>query len=403
MPAASDIQGPRFSSAAQPHFPAAAGLLVITLIVVPKAGIQLGPAPISWGYMLLGLIGGLSFLAQLYTGQVSLNRFLAWLATLPFGALFIFSIAVNGYTDTGFAISALTGFVILPLIILLGFDRHIAANNIDTIIDWVAKAASFVAIAGIPLFGLFLLTGILPEIPFITSIGFQEISWQEKSNDRGGVFKLMSTFANGNLFGICMLMLGPLVITRRSKMEGVLFRLALLLTLSRTIFIGLILQELYLLLSRPKKITFPFWAAGAMLMLVFAAIGFLAILDNNLSFFFDSNLGGRASTLRNFEEAYFLSMEPFRVIPEIVYAGIVKFFGWGGLVLFLIALIGPIVIGRILGEPFQGDRQALVAGLGIYLILCMSDGAMQLIPVMAYFWFIIAAITTPSSSQVSTK
>ena len=104
------------------------------------------------------------------------------------------------------------------------------------------------------------MVGRFVEIPFLT-VNFHDVGTLETTKyiDRGGIFKLISTYNNGNVYGVCLLMLLPFYNSvEPSKLKRMIVKLSLLLTLSRTVWFGLFFAEIltYLYVYR---ITFKTW------------------------------------------------------------------------------------------------------------------------------------------------
>ncbi len=101
-----------------------------------------------------------------------------------------------------------------------------------------------------------------------------------KDINRGGLFKLISTYNNGNVYGAAMLILLPLFDAIETRKWRKLFlRIALVLTLSRSVWIGLVMLQLVYLLRDIKRDfqDFPYVRIGrstkSLLLLIPIAIG----------------------------------------------------------------------------------------------------------------------------------
>jgi hypothetical protein len=164
-------------------------------------------------------------------------------------------------------------------------------------------------------------------------------------------------------------------------------RLSLLLTISRTVWVGLFVAEFlyFFFVHKGKKLGF--------LVLASAGAGIILFLVQYFSFasnfLFDADLGGRVGQFGALQRMQFFSHEPFFGISEIVYLGVLESFGFFGLLSFCIGLISPIFIVFLYKRKNidQLDR-AIICGLISYLVLCLADGGMLYIPTMAYFWFL---------------
>jgi hypothetical protein len=235
------------------------------------------------------------------------------------------------------------------------------------------------------------LTGHFLEIPLLTGNINDFGRLEEKCIDRGNVFKLISTYNNGNIYGICLLMLLPLYcLFEPSRWKPWVVKLSLLMTMSRTVWIGLFFHEIcyQLFISKSKnhrliKTFNAFSILTAILIFLSSHYGFF------WSFFADPTLGGRKSQLNAFFSTGFFSTESFGGISEIVYAGILTDFGWVGLAAYLFALSGPLLY-QILSRPLSLPQQCIALGLITYLVVSASDGAILLLPTLAFYWFLLS-------------
>ena len=179
---------------------------------------------------------------------------------------------------------------------------------------------------------------------------------------------------------------------------------SLVLTLSRTVWIGLLAYEV---LSRllVRRIT---WRTVISLALwVALAIGgvlvALSLFDRDVSFIFDRRLGGRIDQLTYLFEASILPSGIFRTIEEMLYLSLIDSFGILGLVTFLIGITGPLVL--YLGGFVEGRdtvyKRSLALGLLVHLIVAISDGATLYIPVMAIYWFLVTLLLSENPTYVN--
>ena len=152
-----------------------------------------------------------------------------------------------------------------------------------------------VALYGIVLFVYKIVTGDWIEIPFLT-INYGDVGLMDyKHINRGGdIFKLISTYNNGNIYGVCMLMLLPFYEQCEDKgWKTLIVKASLVLTLSRTVWIGLVFYELvlqfYIRRQFSKTILRQFGMLTAGVAGVLAALYLL--LGRSIGFVFDPNLG----------------------------------------------------------------------------------------------------------------
>lgn len=290
----------------------------------------------------------------------------------------------------GFTIAFLMSFFILPFGFYFAFSDILEDLDWQILLNYLSRSIFLIAVYGIFLFSYKHLTGKFIEIPFLT-INLQDLGTLEEAKciDRGGIFKLISTYNNGNLYGICLLMLLPLyMIIEGSFLKRSLVKLSLLLTLSRTVWFGLLFSE-SLRLFYMKKRSFKDWVAIPIAMGIEGGAIYLLnrLLENTNAFLIDSTMGGRDAQFATFQEFSFLPAKPFNGIAEIIYLGILDQLGLIGLLSFLVAILTPILL-VIIQKLHSKIHQAILSGLITYLFLSISDGAILYIPTMAIFFFL---------------
>ncbi len=185
--------------------------------------------------------------------------------------------------------------------------------------------------------------------------------------------KLISTYNNGNIFGVCMVMLWPLYMKVEPKrVFKLLFVLAVVLSLSRTAWFGLIAATLLCVVSgHLRALNSSLWIG------IFAGTGLVVLLLPLLGWTPDSvvnaNLGGRLRTIDDLSLTLWGS--PDIRIPELVYVGLYQSFGVLGFTLMLLALfLGPIY-GIAHWNELSELRRGAVLGALAYLLTAAIDGA----------------------------
>lgn len=253
-------------------------------------------------------------------------------------------------------------------------------------LNLIRKGINFISIYGIFLFFIKIFSGEIIEIPLITTNLHDYGMMDLKNIKRGDFFKLISTYNNGNIYGICLLMLLPLYnFLEKSNWKKFFVVMSLFLTLSRTVWIGLFLFPFLDAFLKNKKNLQDFLKLGIKISL--ALFSFLAIIFYfGIDFILDKNLGGRINQINEIEEIQFFPLHPFFDITEIVYLSILSNFGILGLVSFLTYMCSPIFFS--LSNTLNDFQRKIVCGLLLFLIIACSDGAICFIPVMAFYWFL---------------
>jgi hypothetical protein len=377
---------------------------VAFLLIFPKGGIKLAGVPLTWGYIGLGaaLLFLLGALATGRSGRVRKVRLLALALLLPFQVIGWLALLSTPLESVGFAVSFVVTFFAIPLVFVLGFGMYVDRVDLDLLLRAVRFGVLAVAAYGIFLFFYKLATGHFIEIPLLTVNAGDLGSLEDKYIDRGGIFKLISTYNNGNIYGVCILMLLPLHSwLETSLLKRTVVKVSLLLTLSRTVWVGLIVYE-FLWRFFVKRISARTLVVLAVsLVVVGAGIWYsLDLLNADVSFLFDRKLGGRIGQLAALHDATVLPHPRTLVIREIVYLSILENFGLVGLTAFLAALGGPVLLyaARCVEQRSTGYKKSLVVGLCVYLIVAMSDGAILFIPVMAIYWFLVTLLLSDNPS-----
>jgi hypothetical protein len=355
-------------------------LFFIFLVIFPKGGIKLFNIPLTWGYLLAGIT--FLFAYPIHVRFVEKNRLYCLLALLPFQIVCTLSICILGIENYGFTAALFVSFIFIPLFAFL-----------CPVLEWkkytklLKHSLFYITAYGLFLFFYKLGTGKFIEIPFLT-INYHDIGQMEltKCIDRGGFFKLISTYNNGNIFGICMLMLLPLYqAVEKRRWRILLLKLALLLTLSRTIWLGLIFLELFAA-SRHRAVKLTLSAALIALI--------VSLLPFNAGFLLDPTFGARSDYFAYLSDLSLFGSIPFEGVCEITYLGILKSFGTVGLATFLLAMWTPIVFAR--------SREGLW-GLVCYNFISLSDGALLYVPTLFFYWMLsaLAMHALPSEQESS--
>ena len=366
---------------------------VFFLVLFPRAGFLVENLPITIGYLFICAVG--LFLLPQSPLKSTTCRIKAFLSLLPFQLLAGFTLFQVGIAHYGFFFSFLLSFFLFPTLAYLPFSQPLEKLDKGSLLPLLRRASVALAWIGMILLAFYHLTGHHWGIPFLTTESLSPNAVLGKHNMRLTFPKLVSTYNNGNIFGLCFLMLFPL--TQKRPIQYA----ALFLTSSRTVWIALLFQEClsYCMIERnPKRL----FTVSALLALYILMYSFFII--HNLLFLFDPECGGRLNNSVNFDQInavnfdqinavsfdqinHLFAVIPFAGIGEMVYHSIAKNFGWVGLITYLIGIGAPLVLYA--GRSEKSRSQTCIAvGLLTYLFASISDGALLYIPVMAFYWLL---------------
>lgn len=359
-------------------------------IAFPKGGLKIYGVPLTFGYALtvVMIVNAGLWMRQL---AVPLDRAIVMATCLLLGLWSAASLYSNGTEDYGYTLAYFISVLYLPFFGLFVFSATVLAERsrlIETTLVWAIR---FVIAYGIMLFVFKTATGRWIEIPYLTVNADDLGTLDDKFINRGGIFKLISTYNNGNIFGVAMCIVGPLYLRlERNRVWRILFYAGLVLTLSRTVWIGILAILTMRSLSAGVRVTTFIYGALSVLAVSVALYFVLDVLGRDMSFIFDKQLGGRVDQLSAFSEASLFSQRPGKPLSEIVYSGVLANYGWFGLVLFVVFLLMPSLMMKMGGVRLlsMSRASACLQGLALYVVIAGSDAAFSYIPVMMIFWMI---------------
>ena len=393
----------RFSEQERRHpFATILSFLLLTFIVLfPKGGVKIAGVPLTWGYAILGSSAVVLAVVRVLRGPLRYPiAVLAAAASLvPFQILYLYSYRQNGVDSPGYSLATFVGFFLLPAAFLLVFQGY------WPLLDRAAFERYFrLCIVAAALWGIFLffwhpVVGSFIEIPYLTvnadDYGQIELT---KHIARGRFSKLISTYNNGNVYGLAMLIVLPLYgILEPKRWKRNVLRFSLLLTLSRTVWAGLMIEQILSFAPVAGRFTRTFpelyrGTATRKILAVFATLGLISVglLLNSwsISVFFDPTIGGRSGELGTLATTTLLPSLPLTGFTELTYNSALQHYGVAGFFAVVLIFAGPVLyLGwapRVVREP---TRRAAAKGLILYSIVAAVDGATNLIPVMAFYWF----------------
>lgn len=375
-------------------------LLIVFLMIFPKGGVKLEGIPLTFGYMLFAVVAIAATILNFVQGRLSslTKPQIAILAAMGcFQCVVSLTLIENGYTDKGFLIALLISLFFIPIALIYFLLPQLKKLNLDLLLSLIRLSVSVVSIYGICLFIYKTITGDYIEIPFLTvnadDVGFMD----EKYNNRGdGIFKLISTYNNGNIYGVSLLIVLPLFcLIESSLLKRMIVKFSLVLTLSRTVWIGLVVFEL--LSHRDLSVKKGTDRLLGLIILGFIIYLCLELMGQKMDFIFDKDLGGRIDQFQQFSFSV-TSNKTFEAISEIVPLSMLDQFGLIGLLTFLTYMLMPVIVWFMGLVPYHRSayKKSLAMGLLIYCIIMFSDGAISYIPVMMFYWVIVALLLTPN-------
>lgn len=376
-------------------------LCVLFLVAFPKGGIKANEIPLTFGYVLLGFYAvffSITNLANSSFRRTERSVVYTYFATAPLSVISLALMTGNGVESVGYSIAFHTGFTILPLLFLIPLAPQIAAISRVKLLLYLRLCVNFAAVFGLIAFVYKLKTGEFIQIPFLTLNADDVDQLDGKYIDRGdGIFKLISTYNNGNIYGVSILMLLPLYDhAQSSKVFKLIVRISLLLTLSRTVWLGMFAYELLrIFYLNPLRKSALLQLIGAFAVAMTGVAWALSFLGLDIGFIFDSNLGGRADVV-NSTKWVFLQFKPVGFHSEIIIVNIVSSLGTFPLILYFLSTLTPIAVGIFSKRNRDRFIRSCVGGMVMLQACGLSDGPILLIPVMAFYWA-LAALTVISN------
>lgn len=365
-------------------------VLVVLNVALPKAGFKAGEIPVTFGYIALMIFAGAAVISLLRR-PLSLH-----LPLVQFGAFFLpVTLLIVTKTEAynmpmTVALVYLVQFLVLPVLVLVILAPFLEEIPADVIGRAIVLAVRFTIAWGLMNFVLFPVIHDIIQIPMITVNQGDYGEILGKNNVRGALMKLVSTYNNGNLYGICMTMLAPIfLLFERSRVWGALLFVALICTLSRTVWFGAATVVVMMMLTGQIEVRRSrVWLAIAGVVMIAALL--IPVLGWNTDHASIMNLGGRVRSFAGFELSIF--GKTIVTIPELVYFGFLNSFGIIGCVFALGCLaMGPAY--AFLHYPSLSPlRRAAFAGACSYMAAAVIDGAFVFPPTMVQFLFLTGLI-----------
>ena len=280
----------------------------------------------------------------------------------------------------GNAVSIVISTIVVPILAMLSANWFLDVLGWSGILRTLKLALAIVFVFGIVSFIAYNGAGKLIGIPYITTTGGDISLVAERHNLRGSIIKMFSTYNNGNILGVNLLLWGALVASA-SRTTAFQFRSLCVLTLSRSVWIGLATLELAnsILCRSVKRI---FYAASFVAVLGVVAVGATVWMGRDPSeFFLDADLGGRITTLKMNLSG--ISTQKLAWTNESMYAAAYLAFGPAGV----------LIISSIWALPiFRGGRSPIEIRcrliLFVYLFIATAEAAFNLVPTQASYWMI---------------
>lgn len=365
--------------------------IIVAMVALPKSGIAVSGMPFNTLYFLA--MGSLPILGIIALSKASFLKVelsdLYIFLIVPFWAIFIIITLSNGVGSLGIYAGALIALVGMPLFFYIIFKIS-SDETIKSSLPVLVYCIRFAAAWGLILFAYKTATGSFFEIPGITTTLGAEKSLAEKMNDRGAFSKLVSTYNNGNIYGVCIMMLLPLYrVLDKSRLWLVIVVSSIVLSLSRTVWALLIISFIFDIIFS-GKISIKKMSAGLFLLVAASALIFFMLgeMGRDSSFLADQTLGGRSGYLGVLFNAQFISDEPLDASYEIPYVTIVQYVGIVGVFPFLMYFSSLGLNVRTLFKRRTPIRRGAVLGCLLYFVATFSDAALILVPAFSIFSFI---------------
>lgn len=388
-----NVSKPYFHPAARPasvplrsHGPVIGlALLMIFNLALPKGGIKIADLPLTWGYLLLFLMTPLAMIGLLGRRNISYAPLVQAAACfLPITVMIIAKANIYDLPTQVWMIY-LSIFGVLAGAILVALVPYLEDVPAELFGKFLLYVMRFVVLWGLMNFTLRILTGQFIEIPYVTVNADDVSDIFHKMNNRGGIMKLVSTFNNGNIFGVCMVIVAPMYfIFEKNRTFIALFVLAMICTLSRTVWFSMVGMALMMMIGGQIRMSNPLIWLGATAGLL-GIIALMPALGWTPDKLVDSNLGGRSVYFDAYE--FTVLGADHLTVPELVYYGFAQSFGILGMVFPLAGMLFAPVYAMVNWAGLNPLRRAAAIGTASYLVAALIDGAFVFPPTFVLFLF----------------
>ncbi len=366
-------------------------LVAIFNLALPKGGIMIYRFPLTWGYLLIAVVGAMASIAVIRKRNLQIAPIIQTFGLfLPLAVIVYYKAVHYNLPSVGWIPFAVI-FGLFPILILIAIGPQLERIRAADMARAIRPMIRFAVAWGLMNFFLFILTREIIEIPYLTvNIGDVGEVLSKNNLRSGGLMKLVSTYNNGNIFGACMVMIMPLYLYfEHRKIWRALFIVAIILTLSRTAWFSMTAAFIMMALAGQIRLNRAgVWISAAAAVCVLLVL--LPVMGWSSANLIDDRLGGRLTYLQDLKLSFFGAD---RInIPEVVYFGLLQSFGLFGLVISLCALGFGAGFGIMHWQQLSRLRQAAVVGVLAYLAAATMDGAMLYPPVFPIFLFLNALI-----------
>lgn len=326
--------------------------------------------------------------------------------------------ATFDYAKSENLVAYFTTLVIYPVMYFLIKQCVKTRAQVDVIIEVIDKCLFVVMIYAIIQFIFGIGKTALPGITvnYTDYIRAPNSWWLEKANGFSDGSKIFSTYQNGNIFGLTLLLLFPISYRSDSKYNRLklfLFIVCCFLSGSRSAIIGCILY-LIIVVARKRKITRKTFVLGlafiAAAIPVFVKImtmernsGLLGRIGNSLDWNVFMGGSGRTASVLAYFSWLFKKFRPFAFLfgaygsdysggaYEMTYICVFVLGGIIGLLLFVYPVFNIVLkIKRKLLTNDDEKLRGVYEGIILYFLIAFIEGAYWLPPTALNVWSVIS-------------
>ncbi len=369
-------------------------LVIFFMIALPKSGIAISAIPLNTINFLVALTLPFFFLVFLSRNDClrkNPKSDVQLLLLVPFASTFFVVTTLNGVDSYPTYAGYIAALIVSPVYFYLFFKCQ-DDFSVKSIMKVLVFCVRFAAFYGVVLFLYKTITGVFFDIPGVTTTYGAEKGLEERMNNRGELFKLISTYNNGNIYAVCMIMLAPLYrVLESSKLWFCVFLLSVVLTLSRSAWILLFIYFFleFFLLNRTLRLSRLLILFVSTFVLLLLGVKLLNLIGRDISFVFDSNLGGRATYLQNLFEAGFISEQKISWSYEIPYVSFAQFVGAFSIPFYLLYFFSLVLNAKSLIGGRAPLKRGAALGVLLYFFATFADAALILVPTSYIFFFLV--------------